>query len=314
MMKWIVAALALAVGGCATTPPPRHGTLLLIDLTDDFARIYDRDAALPDTARLARFKADYATLLPGFYDAKRVDAPSDKFDAYLLRGIRSFPAQRAGIARVSREFAGMLKPAQASFETQFGPMTGYPPIYLVDSFGEFDGGTRDLPEGTRLLFGADMIDKLYRTTPIQPFFHHELFHLLHARTFPECEPVWCALWTEGLAVYVASRLNPTADDAALVLTFPEPLRPAVEKDRPHAVCAIRARLDSTNSADYKAIFSNGSLAPGLPGRFGYYVGYLVAADLGRTRTLSQLAALRPAEVRPLLKQALRDLAVCPVKP
>jgi hypothetical protein len=30
---------------------------------------------------------------------------------------------------------------------------GYPPVYLVHSFGEFDGGTRSLPQGTRLMFG-----------------------------------------------------------------------------------------------------------------------------------------------------------------
>ncbi|MEO5774099.1 MAG: hypothetical protein ABIQ32_08285 [Sphingomicrobium sp.] len=311
-MKIAVAImLALLTAACAAVQP-RHSTLQLVDLTDDFARIYDRDAALLDQERVARFKADFAKILPGFYDEKRVEAPADKYDARLLRGFKAFPEQREGIARVSREFAGLLGPAQRSFEAQFGPMTGYPPVYLVNSLDEFDGGTRDLPEGTRLMFGADMIDRIHKDVPIQPFFHHELFHLLHTRTFEDCGQLWCSLWAEGLAVYVSHKLNPMADDKALLLTFPRPLGPAVEAHKSAAVCAVLGRLDSTDSADYKPLFTGGGegLSPDLPPRFAYYVGLLVAEDLGRTRSLKQLTAMPHAEVRPLLERSLRSMATC----
>jgi hypothetical protein len=46
---------------------------------------------------------------------------------------------------------------------------------------------------------------------------------------------------------------------------------------------------------------------------GYYLGYLVAADLGKTRTLKELAALKPAEVKPLIDQSLERMASCPRK-
>ena len=52
------------------------------------------------------------------------------------------------------------------------------------------------------------------------------------------------------------------------------------------------------------------LSANLPVRFGYYVGLLVAQDLGRTRSLQQLAALKPAEARPLVEQSLRGMADC----
>jgi hypothetical protein len=192
-------------------------------------------------------------------------------------------------------------------------MRGYPPIYLVDSFGEFDGGTRDLPEGNRLLFGADMIDELYKGKPIKPFIEHELFHLMHHRTFPECDPVWCNLWEEGLATYVASTLNPGASDQALGLTIPEPLRPAVEAHKQEAICAVRARLESKDPKDYGPLFMGGGapLSPNLPRRFGYYVGLLVVSDIGQHRTLKQLAALTPDEAHALVKQSLEHMAACP---
>ena len=298
-----VAAIAIA---SSTDPKP----LEFVDFTDDFARIHDRDVALPDSERVARFKAEFAQLLPGFYTEKRIGAPAAKYDEFVLKALQRFPQERAGIMRVASEFGALLAPAQRSFEAEFGPMTGFPPVYLVHSLGEFDGGTRSLPGGTRLLFGADMIDKIYKATPVQPFFHHELFHLLHHRTF-NCDPVWCALWTEGLAVYVAAKLNPGADDASLLLTSPVPLRAAVERDRRHAICAIRSRLASTRNEDHRALFSNGKIDDSLPGRFGYYVGYLVAQDLGRTRSLRELAALTPDQVQPLIEQSLAAMAACP---
>jgi hypothetical protein len=47
-----------------------------------------------------------------------------------------------------------------------------------------------------------------------------------------------------------------------------------------------------------------------PARFGYYVGYLVAKDLGRTRSLRQLAALRNEEVKTLVMASLDRMATC----
>ena len=284
----------------------------LVDLTDEFGEVWERTKDLPDAERVAAFKQAFGAILPGFYDHQRMGLPtSERYDAYLLKALQSFPEDRAGIEDVSRRFAGMLAPAQQSFETEFGPMTGYPPVYLVHSLGEFDGGTRSLPEGGRLLFGADMIHRLYKDQAVQPFFHHELFHLYHGRTFSECDPLWCNLWTEGLATYVASRLNPEATDHELLLTWPEPLRPAVERDRPAAICATLALLDSTDADDYKALFSSGKPANGLPSRYGYYVGYLAAAQAGKAHSLLELAQLQPDEVRPLIETSLRSLATCP---
>ena len=307
----VAAAIGIAAMSAAAFGQQKSSELELIDYTDDFARIHDRDASLADAERVKRFKAEFARLLPGFYSHERAGAPVEKYDAFLLNAIKRFPERRAGIARVSAQFRGLLAPAQTSFEAEFGPMTGFPPVLLIHSLGEFDGGTRSLTGGTRLMFGADMIDEIYKTTPIQPFFHHELFHLLHHRTF-DCELIWCSLWTEGLATYVAAQLNPGASDAALLLTWPEPLRPAVEARWSDAICYVRVRLTSQESKDFRALFSGGKLDEGtpLPSRFGDYVGYLVAQDLGQTRSLKQLASLSPEQARPLIEASLAKMDRC----
>jgi hypothetical protein len=309
LLALIVSALVL--GSCATAPQgPEKGSLQFVDLTDDFARVYDRDSNLPDAERVARLKAEFAALLPGLYDEKRVKAPAAKYDAYLLKGIKRFPQQRAGIERVSRDFHSLIGPAMRSFEAEFGPLTGYPPVYLVNSLNEFDGGTRELPQGVRLLFGADLIDQLYRDKPIQPFFQHELFHLMHSRRFTECDQIWCSLWMEGLAVLASKRLNPGASDAALLLDLPVPLRAAVESNRKEALCAVAARLHSASPDDYRPLFNLGGdgLSSRLPPRFAYYVGLSLAEEATRKHSLKSLAAMDNATAQPIVEVLMSRLA------
>ncbi|HMJ92791.1 MAG TPA: hypothetical protein VK472_01695, partial [Allosphingosinicella sp.] len=158
MTSRLLAALlgALLVAACATKSEPAEDGLRLVDLTPEVARGWDETASLPDAGRVTAFKAHFANILPGFYSHERFGMPEPgPYDERLLAGLKAYPEQRAKIEEVSRRFAAMLDPARTSFEREFGPMRGYPPIYLVVSFGEFDGGTRTLPGGGFLMFGAD---------------------------------------------------------------------------------------------------------------------------------------------------------------
>jgi hypothetical protein len=301
----------------AAAPPAQRGSLSnrplqFVDLTENFDRAWTVTKDLPDSSRVEAFEAEFSKVLPGFYSAKRVSdfITPERYREMILKGLKDYPEQRAGIRRVSRQFSGLIAPARREFEAYFGPMRGYPSIYLVNSLGEFDGGTRPLSDGSHLMFGADMVDKLYNGKPIKPFVEHELFHLMHHRTFKNCQPVWCNLWEEGLATYVASKFNPGVDDVALGLTVPAPIRPAVEANRSAAICAVRTRLDSVEPADYAPLFYGNQNLPSLPARMGYYVGLLVVQDAGQTRDLKQLAALPPAEVRPLIAETLARQANC----
>lgn len=312
-MNRLALILAALLIGAATPPPAAStGSIRLNDLTDDFERFWERSQSLAQGARVAAFKAEFATLIPGFYDPARLQLDDPGFyDKNVAGVLGGYPRQRDGVREVSRRFAGLLAPAQASFERALGPFAAPQTVYLVHSLGEMDGGTRTLSGKTVLIFGADVIARLHLGHDIQPFFHHELFHIRHADAFRECDPLWCGLWTEGLATYAAATLNPGATDAELLLSEPEPIRAAVAANRKEAVCTILARLDSTDRDAGRALFSYDRLNERLPPRFGYYVGYLAAAEAGKTRSLKQLAQLPRDEVRPLLEASLRALETCP---
>jgi len=284
-----------------------------VDLTGDFARVYDRDANLPDRQRIDAFIAEFARLLPGFYSAQRVyDGNQSRYDQRLLRAFTNYPSQREGIGKVSDQFGRLLGGATADFRKAFPGYRSTVPVYLLNALGEMDGGTRDLPSGKALIFGADVIARIHPNDRLMPLFHHELFHVYQSQitNIQDCDQLWCSLWVEGLAVYVAQRLNPGATDAELLLTFPEPIRPAIDAHRGEAVCTVLGKLDSRDEKDMRAMFSTARLGPNLPPRFGYYIGYLVAQDLGRSRSLETLAKLEGPALRQSIERSLANMASC----
>lgn len=307
--KWRVVAVATAA--MILAPRLRAAPYELVDLATPYASFWDQTRELPAVERAASFKARFNELLPGFFTAKRVGWMTDEqYDAAIIRSFEKFPAIRARYAATIAGFAKLLGPAHDNFLRAFPDLHPIGAIYIVHSLGEFDGGTRLVSGRPRLMFGADVIARLHDFADERPFFQHELFHIYHAQFFDECEEAWCALWMEGLAVLAAQRLNPQATDAELLLNSPQPIRPAVERDRAAAICAVAKVLGSKDAADYAALFSNGPPPPGLPPRVGYYVGYVVTQEAARDRPLMEIAHLNNARAREAVNAAITRLAAC----
>ena len=77
------------------------------------------------------------------------------------------------------------------------------------------------------------------------------------------------------------------------------------------MCELLKAAASTAPEHYGAFFTgSGSPPEGLPVRAGYYAGYLVAADLGRTRSLVELASLSASDAAPLVLESLKRLGDC----
>lgn len=311
MYVMILAALLLATGReppAAAEPPYR-----LVDLTAAYADFHARTEGMETADRVAALKAEFSEIFPGFYDDARlagVGISADDYNAWIARSFEEFPALRADYERTAAAFADMLAPAHASFLETFPDLAPIGDIYLIHSVAEMDGGTRNLGGRVVLVFGADQMAQ-HPLDDWTPFFHHELFHVYHfQQSFMGCPKVWCFLWVEGVATYAAAALNPDATDAELLLVRPEPIRKAVDANLDEAVCAVAARLESGDSADYRALFSSARLNERLPPRFGYYVGMLAAGEAARETPLPELARLSGEEVRPLLERALARLAAC----
>lgn len=301
-------ALTIAATSVGASPPP------IIDFTGDYISFFHATKNVPTPERVVRFKAEMAKRFSGFYDAKRVGQSEAKYDARIARSFAEFPAIEAKFTARAASVAGQLADAQTNFVRTFPSSGPMPPIYLVHSLGEMDGGTRDFGGRSVLVFGADEIARAHRADANErPFFEHELFHVYHEPRFGKCDPLWCLLWEEGLATYVASRLNPGAKDEELLLPSADMV--TINAKRREAVCAVRGVFLSTNETDYKSLFTGGAHLPGLPERTGYFIGYMVAGRLGRRHSLQELANWSVAEARPRVEATLKAMANdCPPAP
>ena len=290
-----------------STPAVAGDDLRVIDLTGPFDRFVMSTAQMPDAQRVVAFEKQIGPMANGFYSRERTP---DGYDFRVLVQLKTYPERRNATLAVSRAFNEQFAPARQRFEAVFGAVSSRQPAYLIDSMGELDGGTRELNGRSTLLFGADVIAEVHSGQNLAAFFYHELFHLYHETKVTSCMAVWCSLWEEGLATYVSSRLDPGASDDELVLNLPSPIRPVVEADRARAVCAITRRLNSTTEEDFSALFQGDDRLPGFPSRMGYYIGYLVASDIGRTHGLHEMAEMSLARARPLIDASLARMATC----
>ena len=291
-----------------SVPAKAAGYLHIVDLTDEFDRFVMATEGMPDAQRVRAFEKQIGPLGNGFYARER---NPDGYDFRVLLELQAYPQRRHATLTVSRQFNELFESARQSFEAVFGPVSSRQPVFLLDSMGELDGGTRPLNGGSTLLFGADVIAEVHSGTDMKAFFYHELLHLYRDSRDIDCAAIWCSLWEEGLATYVSSRLDPTANDDELILNLPEPIRPAVEANRERAVCEVVRRLESTADRDFSALFQGDDNLPGFPSRMGYYIGYLVAADAGTRYDLRRLADMSVVEARPLIDAALSRMATCP---
>jgi uncharacterized protein YjaZ len=131
-------------------------------------------------------------------------------------------------------------------------------------------------------------------------YEHELFHIYHREALGTAYPkgdrfsVLWSMWSEGLATYISRQLNPTLS-LQQALVFPanlvDRMRSSGVKQR--AARLMLADLDTSNPV----WFDTTRAVAGLPPRAGYYMGYDLAASLGRRYSLDQLAHLQPEQVK-----------------
>lgn len=273
-------------------------------------------------------------------------SPGDQANAFAAKVIQQFPAlyepDVLGLAagpkravRIVTSLEVMRKDRAGQVATQTSVAQAVPgiaalyaktfpdfhcdfPIYLFDSLGQLDGAGRVVAGKPSLVVGIDMLAT--ENAALRPvFLAHEFFHRYHAQAAGfsddagEGQPLWRVLWAEGLATYVSQKLTPgaTLTDA---LMLPADLEARAKPKLPDIVAKLKPRLDKVDPATYRLLFTYGGKdaeKAGLPWRSGYYAGYLVAAELGKTKTLAQLAHLRGPALRKSIEAALTAIAASP---
>lgn len=279
-----------------------------VSLLGRFDEVAQSTRGLPDAERVARFHAAMDPALPDFY--KPSPERAQAVDKTILANLAAYPERRAAILAAGAGMQRAYASAGARFRGFFPDYRATTPVYVLHSLGRMDGGTRTIAGHTALIFGADVIARIHDASSLGPFLDHELFHTYHEPYFAECDAVWCGLWTEGLATYVAWRLNPDADDRALLLNSPAPIRGAVDARFAEAACLALAKIDATAEADRGGFFYGNAPFAGWPARMGYYLGMRVAEQVGKGASLVTLAKMPPAQVRPRIEAALREMGQC----
>ena len=280
-------------------------------------------ASLSPEEQMAEFRGRVVAAHPELFAPKVIGTDpttgASDLDERLTLYLPSLPERAAGIQRAAAELRSTLAAQDSSFRRVFTDMKWSGVVYFTASIDAFDGALREIEQTgggkqLALLFGIDKIVKIYGAeSRVGPLFHHELFHCYHLDVNPSIRSTEDSpgmlepLWTEGLAVYVASRLNP---DATLrELTLSEAMVEAAQPRLAEIAAELRAQLDETTEASYRDFFLGAGKREDLPKRVGYYVGYRVAKHVAERHggSLPDLARLRRPALRDAVDEALRSL-------
>lgn len=267
-----------------------------------------RTAGLAPAARAEAFLQDYAPAHPSFYllgsttsfAALREPAIAFFEGGSARPGLRPF--SEAALAQTERDVGRIFPQAEASVLAALPDFACRPRIVFGVSLGRFDG-TLVSGDPPLLQFGLDTIARIHTADTLPALFEHELFHLYQAQVNPagariDPIPVWWGLWQEGLAVWFSGQLNPELPRERL-FWLPADLVPRAEAARAAIAAGLLHDIDATGPAYDRWFTANGSEGP-LPPRAGYYLGYLLASEEGRTHSAAELARMPPDRVRALV--------------
>jgi hypothetical protein len=276
-----------------------------------FTAFWDANKDKPAIEQVAAFKDQVAPVFPGFYTTARFkgEFTQAQYDARIEGAIKEFPTIRASYVKKAQEFGSELPKYIATFKVAFPDLQLPEDIYVLHSLGEMDGGFRNIDGKSQFIFGVDAMAKFHGNGNESAFFHHELFHLYHSQVMTGCGDagIWRSLWAEGLAVHVAKVLNPEANEQELSLDIPDGMAAQTRAMLPEALDQLESVLDSTDDKAYAGLFFRRGEAGKLPKRRGYYLGYLVAQQAGKTREIRELAKLNCGQVKELIFSTVHKL-------
>ncbi|WP_448569742.1 hypothetical protein [Thalassotalea ganghwensis] len=265
----------------------------IINLADDYYALFEQTHDMPLAERSNAFADYFNQQFAPFYRDKAFNKSLEQFESI----------KESYLAKEKR-LTGQLDQSMASFLTSFSDFKSDRPIYIVHSLGQFNGATRELDGKPYLLFGIDVMVRFHQWQDDTPFFHHELFHVYHEKFFECGDALWCSLWSEGLATYVSHQLNTAASEDELMLNIPNGLAADTKANLLLALSDLKAKLFSTDEEHYKAYFNFKADETGLPPRRGYYLGYLIAQELGKKYSLQALAKMNAKQLRPIIIKAI----------
>lgn len=278
------------------------------DVAQPFLSFWEHSKDLSDEKKVEQFQKEIIPLFPEFYKARieRWIKRDKNPDALLAQQLREFPQIKASFTSKTIELSKSVNQSLQTFRNEFPEMNPNFEIYVIHSLGEMDGGTRQYGEKSFFILGIDGMVKYHHDFISEvPFFHHELFHVYHAQYLTEDMRFWIALWGEGLATYVAEKLNPKAPIKDLMLS--EIMITQVNQNIAFYWKDLLTKLESKNEKDYEKYFLLSSTDKQIANRAGYYLGYLIAKEAAKHKSIPELVKLNPSDTIDLIRQTIETL-------
>ncbi|MCK8124451.1 hypothetical protein MTF66_05535 [Pseudoalteromonas sp. 2CM39R] len=270
--------------------------LEVINLADDFYTLYQSSKALSAENRAEQFSQNFTSQFAPFYS-----------DKSFVEAIEGFSEIEELYLSKNRRLSKDLNSSMESFIATFPDFKSETPIYILHSLGRFNGATRQLNGKSYLMFGVDLMAKYHTWKNDTPFFHHELFHVYHEKLFHCKDELWCSIWTEGLATYVSYKLTPSASDDELMLNIPSNLVKKIRSRQLDSLADLKEKFYSKKPEIYSSFFNFAKDETKLPYRRGYYLGFILAKEIGKNYSLEQLAKMDKKTVESLLLKELDSL-------
>jgi hypothetical protein len=313
--RWSWSWLALLLGNTALAAADA-GTALLepVDATEGCTEFWSSTRGAMPEHRVEAFDRLLRQRHPDLYTAKVLTLPPDR---PLLEAMRQ-RFQRMGtkydpdpgrVEQVRKSLPVDLRAAVVEFRRTFPDFVLRRPVYVICSMGAFDGAVREVNGQSALLFGPDTIAS-FRPPGfnLRPFLEHELFHVHHEALHPGTpETIASSLWEEGLATYVSDALNPGATHEEIsvsddLIRRATPLIPELSRK-------LLQHLDDPADGETYGYFFLGPLdRTDVPARNGYLIGWKIARELARSRSLAELARMPPEQAKSEVARVLRTFA------
>jgi hypothetical protein len=283
----------------------------VVNLMPPFWRFWDAAKDQPQSAQLQLFDEMVVKEHPEVYRESVLGAGSNGSGPRIADFLRSAPPNIAVMRKLSDSLEADLPLYLSGFQKAFPDFACQNPIYFVVSLGAFDGGVRSVNDSPALLFGVDVIARIHPENELGALFDHELFHMYHRQITGmgggSGDPLYRALWEEGLATYVSGVLNPQVSESA-ILGHPEDLAARTRPLLSAIAGELLRNMDSTSPDIYQAFFVVNSARKDIPPRSGYYVGLLIARELGQRYSLQQLATMNGESLRSTIGGMLQKMA------
>lgn len=312
MKKMVFILIVFLIPVLSTVAFGQQTSFQTLNIMDDFWKFWKQAEQVDTPTQVKLFREmvinPHKDIFSGF--------TGERTDEELIRYVKALPGFVPKMRKITQKLDKELPTQIANFKRAFPDMNWQGTAVFMPNYGQTDSGGGIIGGKHYQLFGVDSIALEYgENADLTVLFSHELFHLYYGQFHSEMNgknrekgeiPLYWLVWNEGLATYASQRLNPNAGLEQIFLN--QQVKTEIAPHLPRLAKKILENFDNGNPDIWRPFMAAEKISDEIPPRSGYYVGYMVARELGRKMSLRRLARYRDKDLRERMKKALKRFA------